>query len=75
MKILMQMQSLYILSFFFDNFLFVVAYIFILNTDLFWDLIFCEKLKNLYDLRDQFPGEEDRKLIEVSYGMALKKLH
>ena len=64
------MQKLYLLSFFFDNILYVFSYFFILHTDLFWDVIFCEKIKNLYDMRDQLPDEEDRYIIEASHHLA-----
>ena len=61
-------------SFFLDNVLFVFTYIFILNTNLFWDYIFCEKLKKLYDSRSSLETHEEIREVEYSYVLACKAL-
>ena len=73
MSIIVNMLFLYRTSFFFDNILYVFSYIFILKTDLFWDIIICEKMKTLYEVRDQLE-EEDKIQVEESYLNSLKNL-
>ena len=73
MRTLIKMLMLYRSSFLIDNFLYIFAYIFILNTDIFWDLIYCEKMKVLYDNRYKL-NELEREEIEVNFILAVKAL-
>lgn len=74
MIILIQFFKLQRYSFLFDNILFVFTYVFILNTNLFWDIIFCEKMKKLYDCRHSLDSGNEIREVEYSYFIACKQL-